>query len=441
MLTSALESDAARGVHRARGLDPATWVVGFFVANFLLQRVSVLPTGNLSAAMPLAVGWVALALARRVVVLEPRRFLLWLTTAGLSGLLLLAQLALVAGPIISLSSWMFWMVAWLPFVVRVRDASVVTYRRCAQGIARAGVWMGALSVVFLLLQLVGLPYRDYFGQFVPKSLQVQGFVISYPISYGSPIYRSNAWFALEPSFLSFTLAVSAMCAIYAGMRWWGLLTILAGILATFAGSGIAVLAVSLIVLAISRERALLRPYLPALGVVAVVAFLTPLQQLVFSRAGEFTSTGSSSSLRGVEPYLNLWPTWISDTWGLLLGNGAGSSRVILDGMGVPGLVVPNVARALFDYGVIVGFVLLCLIVLAHLRSPAPALAAGILVSLLLLQPGAQGILNCLFAAVTWWAPTAWQARVSHGGSGPAGDASGPPMQSALDPVIANGRHG
>lgn len=403
-----------RGSDLRRGPDPVPWVVAFFLANFFLQRVSVLPNGLLSAATPLVVFWMIVGLWRGVFVFERRRMTLWLVALGASGLVTVVQLLVVINPIVSVSSWLFWMGLWLPIIVRANSTTKVDYQRCARGLALAGAGISSLSVLFLLLQLVGVPYRDYLGEFLPKALQVQGFVISYPIQYGNPIYRSNAWFALEPSFLSFTLAVCAMCAIYARLRPWVFLWILAGLLATFAGSGLAVLAVAFVVLVVSRQRTLLLPHLPGLGLIALVVTLTPLQELVFGRVGEVGDANSSSSLRAVEPYLDLWPDWSRETMGMLAGYGAGSSRAVLDGLSVPGLLVPNIAKMLFDYGLLIGALLIAVIVAAHVKSPYPALAWGLLASLLTLQAGVQGILNCVFAAITWWAPAALERRRHRG---------------------------
>ena len=120
--------------------------------------------------------------------------------------------------------------------------------------------MAALSLLFMLAQLLGVRYVDWLAEFVPHALLVQDYVISYPIVYGSPLYKSNAWLALEPSFLSFMIGACVVAALIVRMSVAKVLILIAGLLSTVAGSGIAVVVGYLLGLIVVRRIAALRKY-------------------------------------------------------------------------------------------------------------------------------------------------------------------------------------
>ena len=97
-----------------------------------------------------------------------------------------------------------------------------------------------MSIAFIVSQLLGVRYYDWLAEVVPHHLLVHDYVISYPITYGSEIYKSNGWVALEPSFMSFMIGVCLVSALVTRMSMAKVLVLLAGLLSTVAGSGIAV---------------------------------------------------------------------------------------------------------------------------------------------------------------------------------------------------------
>lgn len=391
--------------------DPVAWVVTLFLGNFLLQRLS-LPNLSIPLTVPFSVLWMGLALYYKVVAVDYRRLVLWLMAAGLSALVMLAQLVWVEAPFISVTSWGYWVVIWLLVVVHVRDRSSVQFVRMMRAIARCGCVVSSLSVLFVALQLLGLRYRDYLAELVPSSLLVQGYVISYPISYGSPIFKSNAWLALEPSFLSFMLGICIICGILSRVRAVAVLWMALGLIATTAGSGIAIVGLAVLIMLATGRARLLRPYVvPALALGAVAAF-SPFGQAILVRATEVTQARSSTSLRAIEPYLHLWPEWATDAATVFFGRGAGSSRWIIDNAGVGGLLVPSVAKVLFDYGLIAGAALFAVMISTYVRSPEPVLALALAASMLTLQSASPPLVLCSIAVVSLWVPRAFTSPES-----------------------------
>ncbi|QQS01351.1 MAG: hypothetical protein IPK37_02440 [Austwickia sp.] len=384
--------------------DPATWAGALFLGNFLLQRISALPGLSISASTPLTLLVIGLGLVKGVLVIEPRRAQLFGWAVATTAVATLLQMRFHTALNISVPSWAFWLVIWVGIAVRFRDTSADTTRRVAAAIANVSCGISAVSLVFLGSQLAGLPYRDHLAAVVPSPYLVDGFVITYPITYGSPIYRSNGWLALEPSFLSFMLGIAVVCALVARVSVWRTALLLAGMLSTFAGSGLAVLAIAIVILPFTPEAAGLRRHLTVGLALLVASAFTPIGAYVFGRFGEVSQTNSSSSLRAVEPYAVLVPRWLADPPGVLFGYGAGSARLYIDDLGQPGLVVPNVAKMLFEYGLLAGLVLVAVIVVAHTRSAYPALGISVLVSFLVIQPASQPLVTCSLACITWCAP-------------------------------------
>jgi hypothetical protein len=354
--------------------------------------------------VPLAVAWIVIVCALGVGELNRTRLLVWLFAAGISGLVMAGQVLFVAQPYISFNSWGLWVVTWLPVVVQMRDRNRQTYLRCIRAIAGIGVGLAALSLSFIGLQLAGVRYHDWLASVLPANLLVDGYNTTYPVVYGSAIYKSNGWISLEPSFMSFFLGVAFACALLGRVGRPSIMLLLAGLLSTMAGSGLAVAAVFLAALILQGQAYTLRRYaLPVTVAVAIFA-TTTLGQALFSRVTEFGSGNSSTALRVIEPYPELWPYWIADPAGIFLGHGAGASADIVESHSVDGLLVPNIAKVVFDYGLIGGVSLLALMVVTFLRSPSLALAIALAASTFLLQGAAQQLAICCIMLTAFWSP-------------------------------------
>jgi hypothetical protein len=267
------------------------------------------------------------------------------------------------------------------------------------------VVIGALSALFMVSQLLGFGYRDWMARFVPSSLLVDGYVITYPVTYGSELYKSNAWIALEPSFLSFMLGVCVVAAVIARLHWAKVVVILLGMLATTAGSGLAIVAVFVVISLLTGRGAVLRRYaLPTLPL-GLIFGTTLLGRSILERVTEVGTDRSSTSLRMIEPYVYLWPQWISDPLVPLLGRGPGSSAWLVSNSGIVGLLVPSPAKVLFDYGVIGGTLLIIVMVAAFVRCPEPVFALALGISIFTVQAASPPLVVCVIVAVSLWSPS------------------------------------
>ena len=386
--------------------DPVPWIVGLFAVNFLVQRLSI-PFLSIPVITPLMFVWMVLVLWARVAEVNARRLLLWLLATSVSGSLVILQVLFVSQPFVSVNSWAFWVAIWLPLVLQLRRRDTGTYRRALRGIGHVGLGMGALSLLFTLTQLVGIGYRDWVGQIVPAPFLVNGYVISYPIVYGSELYKSNAWITLEPSFLSFMLGVCVVAAIIARLHWVKVMVIFAGLLCTTAGSGLAIVVAFAVLTVVSGQARRLRSYAVPGIVLGALFATTLLGEAITGRLTEVGNSRSSTSLRTIEPYLYLWPQWTSDALVPLIGRGPGSSAWVINNLGILGLLVPSPAKVLFDYGLVGGVLLIALMVSAFVRTPEPAFALALAISMFTVQAAAPPLVVCVLIAVSVWSPTPW----------------------------------
>ncbi len=385
------------------GRRQARWTVVAFVGIFLFQRLAV-PGLPISLTIPLLLLWAGAALARGVVELDATRTVWWMAAAGVTCLLMVAQVGLVTFPLISINSWLLWIITWLPMVFRFPDRSPRAHQATLRAVAWAGAGLSGLSVVFILLQVVGIAYRDVLAELMPSSLMLQGFVITYPIAWGSPIYKANAWLALEPSFLSFMLGVAMVSALSSRRHPVLVLWIALGLLCTTAGSGMAVVGIYVVASFLrGRGRHLIR-YVALAVPLGLIGAATALGDSVLDRLGEAGDPRSSTTLRMIEPYIHLVPQWLADPAKLFIGGGPGSSQRAVDDLGILGLLVPTPAKMLYDYGLIGGLLMLAMILLAYLRSPAPEFAFALAFSILTLQGAAQPLVAMTLLMITLFAP-------------------------------------
>lgn len=396
--------------------DGVRWVCWLFVLNLLLQRIS-LPAISIPVTVPLTVLWLFFAWRRGVVALEGRRLMLWLIASAVSAVVVLPQVLFVHRPYISVNSWAFWMTMWFPVAFMMTDRSGEAYHRMMRAVTTIGLWLSALSIVFVASQAAGLRYRDYIGEYVPPALQVEGFATSYPIVWDSWLYKSNGWIMLEPSFMSFTLGVCLLTALLSRAHPWKVVWLALGMLATVAGSGFAVVIVGVFVMIFGGQRRLIRPYIIPGTLLAAVAVPTAIGQVFLTRVTEVSDSNSSASLRSIEPYLYLIPRWVFDPAKVWFGAGAGSSRQVVEGSGTLGLIAPTLSKMYFDYGIIAGSLLLALAVVPFLRAHERALSVALLAQFFFLQPPSQPLIVPAFLVVTLWAPAPLSYRRS-GQEGP-----------------------
>jgi len=198
--------------------------------------------------------------------------------------------------------------------------------------------------------------------------------------------------------------VALICALMARAPVVQVLVIASGLLSTTAGSGLALVAVFLVALAVQGRLGELRRYLILGAVLASLFASTVLGEAVLGRITEAGQAHSSTSLRSIEPYIQLWPRWVADPVGIFIGHGPGSSANVVADVGILGLQVPSIAKVVFDYGIAAGGLLVALMVSSYLRGPSTAFAVSLAASMFLLQSASQPLVICSILMISLWAP-------------------------------------
>lgn len=387
------------------------WVGTMWALLILLQRFTI-PGLPVALLIPVAFFWVLWGLARGVAELDRGRMGLWSLAFGSAAILVLVQDVVLAAPAISATAILLFATVWAPFMLRLRDRRLDTYLTVLRVVCGMSAVLAAVAALMMVSQLLGVRYVDWFGTTVPQTLQypAPAFVITYPVEYGSPIYRANAWIGLEPSFVSAQIGLGIVAGILARVRLPILLLLFAGMLSTTAGSGFLIVLVAGVIMVLSPMRAALVRYVPLVVVAVIAALLTDLGQNIVSRAFEGSDSRSSTSLRTVLPYHRFWPEWTQDLLTVLLGRGPGSTEDLLPIFNVTGLLVPTPIKIFFEYGLIVGILIASFMLLCMFRGPSRSIAFTLFFSLWTLQPGSTTFLIVApaFLLVTLWSPRAGQ---------------------------------
>lgn len=385
----------------------AAWVAALFLITVLLQRFAVPGFPTIALLIPAVACWTAAALARGVLVVEPTRFVGWLAAAATTATLMLVQEHLVDGAEINPGAWVLMVVIWLPFVFRLRECDSLAYVTALHYIATIATALAAASIAMIAIQLLGVPYHDWFAELVPPQLQIADFNTSYPIEFRSPIYKSNAFIGLEPSMVSAMLGVGLLAAALTRAQMWKIVTLVAGLVATVAGSGMIIALVGIAIMLFARaSRQLVARYIPLLVVVLLVGSLTTFGRLAIQRVDEFQSSNSSTSLRLFEPIRALYPNWSTELTGVLFGYGPGSSQRVVNATSIEGALVTTPLKIFFEYGIAGGLVLAGFVLICYWGGPSRALAVSLLVSTWLLQAGLGSVIIVLpvLLTVTLWSP-------------------------------------
>lgn len=276
------------------GLVPLVLVL---VAVILLQRFAVPAMGSqLGIGFVLALGVTAWGVLAGRFVVEPTRFILFcLMTAGL-----LVTLAFGNGGFSAFSLVMLGLL-YLPFIV-VAPLTTAGYRRLLWWFQTLALVVAASGVFQLALQLVGAgTWMFPFDRLLPAAFFIPDF--NRVIELGSGLVKATGLWLLEPSLLSQLLAVSILVELRYFLRPWALALLGLGLLVSFSGTGLTLLAVFLPLVLIERGHGAWLAVLPllALGVVWPLADTFPIS-FFLERLGEFSNPLSSGSMRFFGPW-------------------------------------------------------------------------------------------------------------------------------------------
>jgi hypothetical protein len=250
--------------------------------------------------------------------IEPRRLTLYFMLVGCLGLIQLLQ-----PEAFSPLSLLLLVAVHLPYVVTVPhgddgDRIVDLFLGIATVLALLGIAQYGLQ--FFVDPSLLFPIEN----FVPDTFIVQHFNHQAAMEYGSHEFRANGVFMLEPSFFSQLLAVAIVAELCTRARMTRLAVFGLALIASYSGTGIAVLAICLPLCLVAQRRW----GLLLTGVGALVAIILVHEYVhtihILSRVGEFSSTRSSGYSRFVGGFYIFDQFLWHDPWRALFGYGAGA---------------------------------------------------------------------------------------------------------------------
>ena len=213
--------------------------------------------------------------------------------------------------------------------------------------------MGVLGILQFLLQFGGIRLFSFEG-IVPDALLIEfAYHVVNPTSYGSPWFKSNGMFFLEPSLFSQFTAIALAAEVILFRRPTFVVVFCLAIIASYSGSGLLTLATALVILSVFRPRYALFLFALAVAAILALAVLSKVAPHVYdyytTRALEFQTSGSSGYQRYVSPYLLLGA--VAEGWNIIVGYGPGAAEKFRLGFAYD---VNALVKIVVEYGLIGG---------------------------------------------------------------------------------------
>ncbi len=341
---------SARAVLQGRRVDRWLWRLPLITSTFV-SKLAVPPFGalGLSIAIPVLVAASCVGAATGRLIVDTHRLLAY--TAMLA---LLWGFQLGHEGLYSVLSMLLLSALHLPYVFQLRrapdpQAVLGWFQRVALLIAGLGLLQ--YSAQFALGPALAFPIENYF----PEAFRVSAFNMQGYVEYGSAVYRANGVFMLEPSFFSQLVAIGVVVELITRRRPWAITMLSAALLIAYAGTGIALLVICLLFLAVAQARWRLLGGLAVAGAVLVASAglleNVPYVGALLSRATEFTAEGSSGFARFVGGFYLFDQYLWDDPVRALTGFGAGSFQVYSERARYPATGMA-VFKMVFEFGLV-----------------------------------------------------------------------------------------
>jgi hypothetical protein len=391
-------------------------VASMLVLAVFGQRFT-LPAGGIPLALPLVGSYVAAFMLRVRGGIRYNRVRTEMYIMAAGAVVVASWFTVLQGHGLSVNSLFLLLIIYLPWVFCVSTAYSDLWPRIARLFVRMMVIAAVVGVAQMLTQVFGLwAYEDYLDTFVPPDFLAQDYNTSFPIAWNSPIVKANAFVFLEPSFLCQYLALALIVGIIIRARAWQLLVLGLGMASTLSGTGILLVVVGVVLLVVRAPR-LIRPVYVISGLLGlVIIFQTPAADMLLSRSDEASQSGSSGSLRFVQPYTEVFAGLQEEPVRYLVGAGPGTSERLLEsdaGGKVGEAVVYTIAPKLaFEYGLIAAVVFMAFMLVSILRGPPMPVLPGAVIFMLFFLSGS--LLQPHTVATAWLLTSIWGNPVTLG---------------------------
>lgn len=222
--------------------------------------------------------------------------------------------------------------------------------------------IGGIAQFFL--QFVIGPQLAFPIDYYMADLLVEDYMNLNVLYYGSTVHKPNGIFLLEASFFSQLLAIAVLAELLSSNRLPRLMLYLTGMVVSYSGTGIIILAVTMPLLIIAKKRWDLMLMALAALILAGVLFETLNLEIFLERATEFDNPTSSGFMRFVGAYYMFDQFLWVDQMRALLGYGAGVFKDFEVRTDLP-VHESALTKIVFEFGLIgavlnIGFLVFCL---------------------------------------------------------------------------------
>jgi hypothetical protein len=354
---------------------------GMTIGVVLLQRLAV-PLGGAPISVTLLVvliGFVFLLLSGSLV--EDRvRMGLYLVAISVCLVSAMASFVWREGP--SFTSVLLLVVLYAPFTYVLRPALADLFPRVIEFFCKLMMLGAVVAIAQWLAQLGGWQFTDYPERFLPEQFLVPDYNTSYPLRYGSDLWKSNGLFFLEPSFCSQFLALAIIAQLVQGGKRWRIPLYAFGLLTTVSGTGLVLLGFGLAVLAWRRGAIWSLGILGTTVIAMIAVAVTPMGKIFVERAAEARDPDSSVSLRFNDPYIRAFHNLGEKPSAPLIGYGPGfveqEAEAHLQRTQLQ-LAFPVIPKLAAEYGIAAAILFTAFLVTAFgARTPSATLAACLL---------------------------------------------------------------
>lgn len=277
------------------------------------------------------------------------------------------SMAASPSPHVSVLSAGFLLVAQLPLVFRC--VSEVSNRRVLNLASTVGCISALIGVLQFIGQfVVGTDIAFFLDKHLPETVTVQGYNSLIPLYWSSPVFKSNGVFFLEPSFFCQFLAIAVVAELLVGPRPIRLLVLTAGLVSSYSGTGLTMLALFLPFYFFHHGRFSLFAF-AALVSLVLIFFGDALSIDAFTRRlGEFSDVQSSGWARFFSMFRVLQNVVFANDLTFFLGRGPGTVQEQFKQLSFYAFD-PTWGKVIYEYGLLGSLVYFTFFYFAFCKGP------------------------------------------------------------------------
>jgi hypothetical protein len=276
--------------------------------------------------------------------------------------------AMSPSPHVSVLSLGFVLVAQFPLVFRC-VSSEIPYQRVLHFLSTLGCVGALIGVLQFAGQFVlGIDVVFFLDTHLPENMAVTGYNSMIPLYWSSPVYKSNGVFFLEPSFFCQFLAIAVVAELMAGPRALRLLVLTAGLVCSYSGTGLTMLALFIPFYFLHHGHFRLL-FFAAMVSLALIFFGDALSIDAFTRrVSEFSNVQSSGWARFLSMFSVLQNVVFANNLTFFLGRGPGTVQEQFHQFSFNAFD-PTWGKVIYEYGLLGSLVYFRFFYVAFCKGP------------------------------------------------------------------------